>query len=232
MSRNDRRGPGCATRLFGLLLLLALLAVGAEFGARWFLADRIETRASQQLGAPVDISFGATPILPGLLLDRTVDSLHLSSPATAETPALEIDGAGARIAGETVTLDSVSGTATLTDAQLTEAAARKDGDSGALAGLTAIRSVRADAAEGVRRADVGGVAEIGATPGVSGGRLTFSPQQTEILGLPLPDGLFGGITTIVDGTVDDLPAGVTIDGARVVDGGLQVHLAGTGVTVG
>ena len=232
MSRHDRRGPGCGARLFGLLLLLVLLAVGAEFGARWFLADRIENRASQRLEAPVDVTFGTSPVLPGLVTSRTLDSLHLSSPATAETPALEIDGAGARLDGDTVTLDSISGTATLTDAQLTEAATRGDRGSGAVAELTAIRSVRADVAEGVLRADVGGVAEIGATPGVSDGRLTFSPQQTEILGLPLPDGLFSGITTIVDGTMDDLPAGVTIDGARVVDGGLEVHLSGTGVTVG
>ena len=68
-------------------------------------------------------------------------------------------------------------------------------------------------------------------PGVSGGRLTLTPEQTELIGIPLPDGLFSGITGTVDSTVASLPEGVSIHGARVVPDGLEVALIGTDVTL-
>ena len=54
------------------------------------------------------------------------------------------------------------------------------------------------------------------------GRLTLTPQQTSLLGFPLPDGLFSGITATVDSTVASLPEGVVIEDARVVPDGLEV----------
>ena len=64
------------------------------------------------------------------------------------------------------------------------------------------------------------------------GRLTLRPQQTALLGFPLPDGLFSGITAKVDSTVAQLPQGMVIEGARVVDQGLEVGLGGRDVTLG
>ncbi|MBB1045807.1 DUF2993 domain-containing protein, partial [Dietzia sp. DQ11-44] len=37
--RRDRRRGGCGCSLLVLLLLVLGLAVAAEFGARWYLAD-------------------------------------------------------------------------------------------------------------------------------------------------------------------------------------------------
>ena len=100
-----------------------------------------------------------------------------------------------------------------------------------VAGLTEVRSVRPDAQAGLLSADIGGIAEIGVAPGVSDGRLTLTPEQTELIGIPLPDGLFSGITGTVDSTVAALPGGVSIHGARVVPDGLEVALIGTDVTL-
>ena len=66
---------------------------------------------------------------------------------------------------------------------------------------------------------------------MNGGQLTHTPQQTSLLGFPLPDGLFSGITGTVDTTMASLPEGVVIEDARVVDDGLEVMLGGRDVVL-
>ena len=67
MGRRDphdtrRRGCGCGTGLLGLVVLIVVLLAVGEFGARWYLGDRIENAASEKLGAPVSASFGTSPV--------------------------------------------------------------------------------------------------------------------------------------------------------------------------
>jgi hypothetical protein len=66
---------------------------------------------------------------------------------------------------------------------------------------------------------------------VNDGQLTLTPQQTSLLGFPLTDGLFSGITGTVDTTMASLPEGVVIEDARVVDDGLEVMLGGRDVVL-
>lgn len=214
------------------LIILGALVVAAEFGARWYLADRIETETSQRIGAPVDAEIGKKSLLWTLATDRSVESVRVTSPGAGEVPEFDVTAHGARLVNGAVRADSATGTASLTQDQLTAAAASGNPAADSpVAGLTEVRAVRPDAAAGLLRADVGGVAEVGVQPGVSGGALTLTPQETQILGFPLPDGLFSGITGKVESAVDSLPAGVVIDGARVVDRGLEVHLSGTDVSL-
>ncbi|MGN7154900.1 LmeA family phospholipid-binding protein [Dietzia cercidiphylli] len=230
--RRDRRRGGCGCSLLVLLLLVLGLAVAAEFGARWYLADRAEREASARLGAPVSVGFGPTPILWDLATTRAVDTVRMTSPGDAGVPRIDVTGYSVRMVDGAILAASADGTATLSGDQLAAAAAEGNpaGDS-PVAGLTEVRSVRPDAQAGLLRADIGGIAEIGVAPGVSGGRLTLTPEQTELIGIPLPDGLFSGITGTVDSTVAALPEGVSIHGARVVPDGLEVALIGTDVTL-
>ena len=206
--------------------------MAAEFGARWYLSDRAEREASAELGAPVSVDFGRTPILWDLATTQAVDTVRLTSPGAETVPRIDVTGYSVRLVDGAILAATADGTATLTGAQLASAAAEGNpaGDS-PVAGLTEVRSVLPDAPAGLLRADIGGIAEIGVAPGVADGQLTLTPQQTELLGLPLPDGLFSGITGTVDSTVASLPDGVVIDGARVVPDGLEVALVGTDVTL-
>lgn len=215
-----------------MLLLLVGLILAAEFGARWYLSDRAEREASAQLGAPVSVGFGNEPILLDLLTERAVGTVHLTSPGDATVPRLDVTGHGVRMVDGGIRAATADGVATLTGEQLAAAAAQGNpaGDS-PVAGLAEVRSVRPDVPAGLLRADIGGIAEIGVTPGVTDGQLTLTPQQTSLLGFPLPDGLFSGITGTVDSTVASLPDGVTITGARVVDAGLDVDLSGRDVVL-
>ncbi len=206
--------------------------MAAEFGARWYLSDRAEREASAELGAPVSVGFGRTPILWDLASTRAIDTVRLTSPGAESVPRIDVTGRSVRLVDGTILAATADGTATLSGAQLAAAAAEGNpaGDS-PVAGLTEVRSVLPDPQAGLLRADIGGIAEIGVAPGVDDGQLTLTPQQTSLLGLPLPDGLFSGITGTVDSTVASLPDGVVITGARVVPDGLEVVLAGAQVAL-
>src|SRR5699024_2918494 len=184
---SSRRRGGCGCSLLLLLLLLVGVAVAAEVGARRYLGDRVEQEVSQRIDAPVSDGFGMRPILPELALDRSVDSVRLTSPGNETVPWIDVTGRDLTLVG--------------------------DGDHAGspVADLSEVRSVHADPAAGLLRADIGGIAEIGVSPGVSGGQLTLTPEQTSLLGFDLPEGLFSGIAGTVDSTVSALPEGVGID---------------------
>lgn len=231
--RGGRRGGrGCGCSLIVLLLLLVGLVVAAEFGARWYLSDRAEREASSQLGAPVTVEFGSSPVLWDLATQQAVDSVRLTSPGDATVPRIDVTGYSVSRVDGGIRAASANGTATLSGDQLAAAAAEGNPAEGSpVAGLTEVRSVRPDAPAGLLRADIGGVAEIGVRPGVTDGQLTLTPQQTSLLGFPLPDGLFSGITGTVDSTMASLPEGVVIEDAQVVDDGLEVLLGGRDVVL-
>lgn len=213
-----------------IVLLLVGLVAAAEFGGRWFLADRAEQEVSSRLGAPVSVEFTGTSLVWDLITRRDVSSVRLTSPGSDTVPRLDVTGTGVSRVDGGVRVESADGTATLDAEQLTAAAARGNpaGDT-PVAGLTEVRSVHPDPAAGLLRADIGGIAEIGVAPSVVDGALVLTPQQTALLGFELPGGLFSGITGTVDETMAALPEGVSIDAARVVDGGLEVGLTGTDV---
>lgn len=206
--------------------------MAAEFGTRWYLSDRAEREASARLGAPVTVEFGATPILWDLATTQAVDTVRLTSPGDATVPRIDVTGRSVRLVDGAILAATADGVATLSGAQLAAAAAEGNPAEGSpVAGLAEVRSVRPDAGSGLLRADIGGIAEIGVAPGVTDGRLTLTPQQTSLLGFPLPDGLFSGITATVDSTVASLPEGVVIEDARVVPDGLEVALGGKDVAL-
>ena len=213
-----------------IVLLLVGLVAAAEFGGRWFLADRAEQEISSRLGAPVTVEFTGTSLVWDLITRRDVSSVRLTSPGSDTVPRLDVTGRAVSPVDGGVRVESADGTATLDAEQLTAAAARGNpaGDT-PVAGLTEVRSVRPDPGAGLLRADIGGIAEIGVAPSVVDGALVLTPQQTALLGFELPGGLFSGITGTVDETMAALPEGVSLDAARVVEGGLEVGLTGTDV---
>ena len=239
MGRGARRGRGdqvgrhgCGCSLILLVVILVGLVAAAEVGLRWYLSDRAEKEVSAHLDAPVDISFGGGLLLWEVLTTRTAEKVHLTSPGSETVPQLDVTGRSVSLVDGAVHAAGVDGTAVLDEQQLL-AAVRQGAPAqhSPVGEFAEVRSVRPDAAAGLLRADIGGIAEIGVAPGVTDGQLTLRPEQTALLGFPLPEGLFSGITTVVDSTVASLPRGVAIDGAQVVNSGLEVSLDGRDVVL-
>ena len=159
---NRRGGCGCGCSLVLLLLLLAGLVVAAEFGARWYLSDRAEREASAELGAPVSVEFGTSPVLWDLATQQAVGTVRLTSPGDATVPRIDVTGYSVSQVDGGIRAESADGTATLSADQLAAAAAEGNPAEGSpIAGMTEVRSVRPDAPAGLLRADIGGIAEIG-----------------------------------------------------------------------
>lgn len=228
---NRGGGRGCGCSLILLVLLLVGLVAAAEFGTRWYLADRAEREVSVRIDAPADVSFGRGLLLWELISSRSAGEVHLTSPGSDTVPQLDVTAHSVTLVDGALHAETLDGTAVLDEQQLVAAAAQGGPEGSPIAGLTEVRSVRPDAAAGLLRADLGGIAEIGVAPSVTDGRLTLRPEQTALLGFPLPDGLFSGITTVVDSAVADLPQGVVIEGTRVVTEGLEVSLGGRDVVL-
>src|SRR5690606_4506349 len=115
--RRGRRRGGCGCSLLLLLILLVGLVVAAEFGARWYLSDRAEREASAELGAPVSVDFGRTPILWDLATTQAVDTVRLTSPGAETVPRIDVTGYSVRLVDGAILAATADGTATLTGAQ-------------------------------------------------------------------------------------------------------------------
>ena len=139
---------------------------------------------------------------------------------------------GVRTEGETTHVDSLTGTAFVSDEVMTQAALNDQGGTDSmLGGLIQVQSIVSDPASGTLRVSISGLAEAVVTPRLTGGNLEMEPEQATIFGFALPPELLGGTVSMMDSTLADLPEGVQLTGVNVVDGGMTVDLAGTDVVL-
>src|SRR5699024_8145569 len=142
-------------------------------------------------------------------------------------PAIDITAEGVREEGDVTHVDSLSGTAFVSDEAMV-AAAQSETDSGAggmLGGLIQVQDIVSDPAAGTLRVSISGLAEAVVTPRLVGGALELQPEQASIFGFQLPSEILGGTISMMDSTLAELPEGVELTGVNVVPGGMTVDLA-------
>lgn len=230
-----RRGRTAALVAAGLVLLLVVGLVGVELGLRNSIGERLQREASEALGSTAQVDIGPRPMLLSIF-DDTLGSVRITTdgqtPAGSgePAPAIDITAQGVREAGDRTLVESLAGTVFASDQMMT-AAAQQEASETLLGGLVQVQSVTSDPGAGTLQVDLG-LAEATVTPRIApGGRLQMDPEQASVLGFPLPDGLLGGTVSMMDSTLAELPDGVEITGARVVEGGLVLDVAGTDVVL-
>ncbi|OAV77527.1 DUF2993 domain-containing protein [Dietzia sp. 111N12-1] len=230
-----RRGPMIA--LIVVLAVAGLIAglVGLEFGIRNAIKNRINEEVTASFGSPAQIELGARPVLLSYL-DGSLGSVRITtdgSPAegaTGPAPQIDIRADGVRSEGDLTHVDSLTGTAFVSEETMS-AAAQSEGAAGdtLLGGLIQVQDIMADPTAGTLRVSISGLAEAVVTPRLVGGDLEIQPEQASILGFPLPNELLGGTISMMDSALAELPEGVELTGVRVVPGGMTVDLAGQDV---
>lgn len=234
---GGRLGAGALTAIGAVTLVIVLLVglVGLELGLRSSISDRLEQEVSASFGSNAEVELGPRPVVFSLV-DDTLGSVHISTdgtPAEGSTgpaPVIDMTAEGVRTEGDLTYMDSLSGTVFVTDETMSTAAATETGGSESLlGGLTQVQSVVSDPASGTLRVSIGGLAEATVTPRVAAGRLQLEPEQASILGFQLPSGVLGGAVQMMDSTLADLPPGVEVTNARVVDGGMTLDISGRDV---
>lgn len=239
--RRRRRWP---IVLVALVVLLALLAVAGEFGARQYADGYVRDRIAEPLGArpaDVDVDLG-----DGSLLLQAVTN-HLTV-VTASTDDAKIAGLDARtrLTARNVTLtDRQAGAVRVEIAVPNQRALTALVDRSVDVDAVAFRDGRLVVTKKVsvlgRSLDLVETLSVGA----NGGRVVFTPQRLTVAGAEVDlDGVRRGpLASILSGLTkpqstcvnESLPAGVSllsakVDGStlRLVAGGIQVNLSGSG----
>ena len=222
-----------------MLLVVFLLAgaVGLEFGVRSAIKNDLRDEITTSLGSTPEVELGPQPVLLSYLTG-SLGSIHITTDgvpaegATGPVPAIDITAEGVRTEGDLTYIDSLSGTAFVSD-QTMAAAAQSEGTAAdsLLGGLIQVQDIVSDPASGTLRVSISGLAEAVVTPRLTGGQLELAPEQATVFGFQLPASLLGGTISMMDSALADLPDGIQLTGVRVVEGGMIVDLAGQDVVL-
>lgn len=238
------RGGGATGRriVIGAVLVVVLLVaglIGLELGMRNAIKDNLRDEITTTLGSTPEVDLGPQPVLLSYVTGA-LGSVRISTDgvpaegATGPVPAIDITAEGVRSEGETSRIDSLTGTAFVSDETMAEAA-RSQGAGGMgdslLGGLIQVQDIVSDPAAGTLRVSISGLAEAVVTPRLIDGNLEMDPQQASVLGFQLPSEILGGTVSMMDSALADLPEGIELTGVRVVDGGMTVDLAGRDVVL-
>ncbi|HJC61818.1 MAG TPA: DUF2993 domain-containing protein [Candidatus Dietzia intestinigallinarum] len=232
-----RRGPIIA--LIAGLAVIAVIAglVGLEFGLRNSIKQQMADEVGTALGSTADVELGARPVLLSYF-NGTLGSVRITTDgsaaegATGPAPAVDIRAEGVRSEGDATHVDTLTGTAFVSDeAMVAAAAADQGGGDSVLGGLIQVQDIVSDPAAGTLRVSISGLAEAVVTPRLVGGALELQPEQASIFGFQLPSEILGGTISMMDSTLAELPEGVELTGVNVVPGGMTVDLAGSDVVL-
>lgn len=233
--RRPGRTVGIVAGIVAILLVVGL--IGVEFGLRNSIKQQMNQEISATLGSPAEVELGARPVLLSYF-SGTLGSVRITtdgSPAegaTGPAPAIDIRAEGVRSEGEVTYVQSLTGTAFVSDEAMTAAAAADQGGGDSLlGGLIQVQDIVSDPAAGTLRVSISGLAEAVVTPRLVGGNLEMAPEQASIFGFELPAGLLGGAVSMMDSTLADMPEGVQFTAVNVVPGGMTVELAGSDVVL-
>ena len=235
--KRRRRGPMIALFAGIAVILVVLGLVGLEFGLRNSIKDQMAQEITTSLGSPAQVELGATPVLLSYF-NGTLGSVRITTDGSAAegasgpAPAIDIRAEGVRSEGDVTHVDSLNGTAFVSDEAMTTAAAGEQvGGASMLGGLIQVQQITSDPASGTLRVSISGLAEAVVTPRLTNGDLEMQPEQASIFGFTLPPELLGGTISMMDSALAELPEGVELTGVHVVDGGMTVDLAGTDVVL-
>lgn len=242
-----RGGLRAGVVIIAVLVLVVLAALAGELWARNKVSDDVSSQVGQSLGIESELEFGASPVLPALFTG-SIGSVDLVSDGTphpdADTnnpdvaamtqlqPRLDFNGEGVTIEDEALLIDALNGTITVNEESMVRVAnySISGGEGGGLLeGLASVESISTDPAAGTLAISVGGIAEATVRPEVQDGRLLLEPEGGNLMGIPIPSELLGGLSGVLDSAVNTLPEGLVMAGVEVTESGMDVLVEGTDV---
>ena len=224
------RPVGC---LVTVVVVLAGLAVVGDRLAEEVVEDRLADEAETELGTRPEVEIAGFPFLTQLVT-RRLGEVQVNAATVAEG-GVEVQNVrllfkGVDIESRTqARIETATGTGVVSFATLQQAAAQ----SGVKLGRAGDR-IRATGTVEVfgRDVDVSAVGSLSVTDNT----LVFAPKEFTAEGVPeqVTDAIAGevGSTWNIRLRVGGLPAGVRLDGVRLVDEGVEVRLSGANLLLG
>lgn len=253
-SRMTRTKGSLAWKIFvGVLAVIFILIVVAEFGLRAYVSNRIETEFANAAPVPTtanpQVAFGPQPLTFGLLAG-TVPHMTLSVPSTlvldgdsfTGQPAATVNVDKVRQSDSGFVADTLDVTTELPDAfiqailqqQASAALSQVDGlPAATLKDLVNISGVESNPDAGdVAIQFNNGLAGINLRPQKDGDELTFTADSTSLFGIDLPGGVAESLSQALrEGMQDAVFGPMRVRDVTVIDGGLLVSLNGHDVNL-
>lgn len=226
------------TRGASLLIVLAIaltavvaVGVGVEFYVRDKAASCLEQSMETELGGPVDVGFGATPLLFTALSDK-VSKVSISAPdANISTDGeVALKGIGLDASFTDVTLPADDGTGGVVGGSSAsilwpEQSILESLQTLPFGGL--ITGATLDAASNTMQVQaLGGVGSITLRPGIAGGAIAMTTTDVSALGIGLPNDFAQQIIDVITRQLGVFPLGLAPQSISVTDAGLRVELRG------
>ncbi|GAA1474452.1 DUF2993 domain-containing protein [Corynebacterium felinum] len=250
------KGKSAPKILIGIVVILVVLLFAAEFGLRWFLKNQIS--GAPEAGAEKStVSFGATPVLTGIVRGE-IGYLEIDAPDTAAIaadgtvtgqPKTHMVIEGLPLSQDPASrIRTMSIETTLSDdfllAQIQNGlkesqpqieTANPDDFAGLasqfLSNLIKVSDFNSHADRNSFDVEFNnGAATLTFQPKLVNGSLNFEATKANLLGFDLPETVSQAITEALSGGFDEFSQqGLTVRGATVVDGGLQLKMYGENV---
>ncbi|MGJ4170625.1 LmeA family phospholipid-binding protein [Corynebacterium macclintockiae] len=261
MYQKPKKKGNLGLKIFtGIVLVIVLLLVLAEFGLRWYLKAALKDQIQESgVSSSVDpkVSLGASPVLLGMAqgkipqmtldvpstLDISYEDNDQSKPKVSGQPAMHIDMRDLKMDGDdpnNATVGEVTLRTTLPKEMLKAQAAESANDDksgGAednpLGGMMKISDVRPNPDKQTLSFDIsGGLATFEVKPTVQDGKMKMEMDNVSLLGFQLPESFTQQMESqLQDSVPADPQGGLEFQGINVTEEGLEVTMHGTDVRV-
>ncbi|AWB83269.1 DUF2993 domain-containing protein [Corynebacterium liangguodongii] len=236
----------------GVLAVLVVTAIVAEFGLRAYLSRRIETEIAAAVDLPASehaqVSFGHSPLTFGLLTSKVPEltaaipsTLALNEDGYTGTPAATVNLRDLRQTDAGAVAESMDLATVVPDSFIQEILQQQMrqalGDTGLspklLENFVSVSEVKTNAAAGtISITFTEGVAALDLHPRTENGQATFDVDATRLFGIDLPGGAAEKISeALQEGMRQAVFGNLRVRDITTIEGGLRVTLAGEEVNL-
>ncbi|WP_342318924.1 LmeA family phospholipid-binding protein [Corynebacterium mayonis] len=228
--------------IVGVLAVVLVLLLAAEFGLRAYMSEQIRADAAVE---GTEVSFGSQPLTLGLARG-VVPHMSMTSPSTLEIvgdtatgqPASSVEVDNMRVNKDNQVAERLSMTSVLPEdyvriilqQQLSEALQTNASFLDSFINVTGVSANPDNNTLDITFS--GGAAGLELRPVMEGEKLKFTAESTELFGFTLPDFVTATITDALGQGVHNAVGGpLRLSDFAVVDGGMRVTLSGENVNL-
>lgn len=229
---NRKRSTSILIVIAIALTTVVAVGVGTEFYARHRVSTCMAETLQGELGGPVDVGFGAKPLLL-TALDNKVSQLSVDSSDASFTTGVgtaKLQGFSLTSKFHDITLpasDGTGGSVGSSEATIKWPTASILASVQTLPFGSVVTGVQTDdAANTINIQLLGGIGSVTLTPAAVNGVITLTTTGATALGIGLPNDAVQQIINVIAGSLEEYPLGLAPQSVKVEDGGLTVQLAG------
>lgn len=246
MAKTKSAGSTAWKIIVGILVVLLIIVLLAEFGMRWFTAKQVKEQfhaSAQADGIEVseepEVSFGSSPLIFGLAKGE-ISQLNLHTPSTLQIngdvitgqPESTIEMEGMTVSDDPVARHMIATTVIPEDYLLVTFQDSIANESGVdMLRNVVVTDITANGESGVLDFELGsGLATISLRPSAANGQIQLETTDSTLFGMSLPEQATQSISEgLSKGMQEQFTGDLTIEDITVIDGAVSIRVSGDNV---